>query len=445
MGISPTASQLANIFNAGAIGLVLLLSYLISKHHIRPFFRNWIKGYTFGFILVIMPVFVAFEQASPPVALLEYAFILIQARSFLKTSQELLEQEWPKWLDPLLGAILALSLIPLSMGATPTVAVALPFLPLVFSWVRLGYVFSTKRTIFSKTIGFFWLGLPLMIIGILPLTYPLVPRNLDWICYSLATVLHMMVGVGMIVFLLEEISSEYREKQEHLAKLKNDFISTISHELRSPLVSILGYTNILELQWEGPLSETQLQHIGRIGSSAKRLSRLVEDLLDFSRFEGGTFKLEPRDFDLCTEIEGVIDGLKVKAGTGQLVLESKLPEDAIMIHADSVRIAQVLTNLVENAIKFTPAGGQITVQASEDEQEIRVEVQDSGKKIPTDEAERIFAKFYQLDASNTRRQGGIGLGLSIAKAIVEAHGGRIGLDNTSRHGNTFWFTLPFTP
>jgi two-component system phosphate regulon sensor histidine kinase PhoR len=182
-----------------------------------------------------------------------------------------------------------------------------------------------------------------------------------------------------------------------------------------------------------------VRHIQR-GSS--QLRRLVDDLLDFARAEAGTLRIVKATTNLAETLSRTIESLAPAARDHQLRIESVLPVGPVWAVADAGRISQVLTNLLGNSIKFTPKGGAIRVVLTTSPSELRIEVQDSGIGIDPEHLPRLFQKFYQVDSSFSRRRGGVGLGLSIAQSIVEAHGGRIGVESLPGHGSTFWFTLP---
>ncbi|MNS50360.1 Alkaline phosphatase synthesis sensor protein PhoR [compost metagenome] len=230
------------------------------------------------------------------------------------------------------------------------------------------------------------------------------------------------------------------EQAKELDRLKNGFVNAVSHELRTPLTSILGYAEFLEDNVGGELSETQGEFVRQIQDSAGRLSRLVDDLLDFARIDAGTFQLKRETLDLAPKIREIVASFRPQAAAAQQTLSLALPEAPLTLHADANRIGQVLANLLSNALKFTPPEGRITVRATPTDDGLRVEVEDSGEGIRPEDRPRLFQRFSQLETG--MRKGGTGLGLSISKALVEAHGGQIGVSAAEPHGARFWFTLP---
>ncbi len=231
------------------------------------------------------------------------------------------------------------------------------------------------------------------------------------------------------------------EALKHLDKLKSDFVNAVSHELRTPLTLIKGYAEFLEDEIGGPLTSQQGEFVAQIEASTLRLQRLVDDLLDFARMEAGTFALHCLDTDLVDKIQEILASMTPQAQAAQITLEASLPSEPLPVRMDPQRIDQVLTNLINNAIKFTPEGGRIVVRFSSQGDRIRCEVEDTGIGIAPEDVPKLFQRFGQLEAG-TGKVGGTGLGLSISKAIVEAHGGTIGVTSEPGKGSVFWFTLP---
>lgn len=238
-----------------------------------------------------------------------------------------------------------------------------------------------------------------------------------------------------------ELEEANRRLQE-LDQLKSSLLNTVSHELRTPLTSIMGFAEFLIDEVGGPLTAKQRGHVTQIQAGAERLGHLVNDLLDITRLESGTCKLSRQETDLLALIRKGLDGLQPQATVGRRSLETRFPTECPRPWIDGPRIAQVLDNLVGNALKFTPPGGWIRVCVLPGPEQVRVEVRDSGPGIAAEHMSRLFEKFYQVNPTLTREHGGTGLGLSIAKALVEAHGGRIGVESKPGEGSCFWFTLP---
>ena len=228
------------------------------------------------------------------------------------------------------------------------------------------------------------------------------------------------------------------ERLGELDKLKSDFISIASHELRTPLSLILLYAAVLreELQEE---SRMQLDAVLR---AATRLKHIMETMFNLRYLERGEMDLMPTRFDLRDEVQGVCADYETLAGTGGLSLSIDVPDEEMPIFADRENMRVILDNLVSNAVRFTPASGRVRVKLSRQDQYLQVSVVDTGVGIPSDDLERVFDRFYQVEDHLTRRQGGMGLGLAIVKGLVELHGGRVWAESAPGKGSRFVVLLP---
>jgi len=240
---------------------------------------------------------------------------------------------------------------------------------------------------------------------------------------------------------LEHQLQEQFERLQELDRLKTNFVNSVTHELRTPLTSIMGYAEFLEDGIGGSLTEQQLDYVRQLLEGSRRLERLLNDLLDFARLEAGTFRINKQDCDMVPKVRAIVDSLMPQAFEAKLTLAVDLPDGPLHVQMDAARIGQVLFNLIGNAIKFTPAGGRIVIRLRQEAGQVRCEVQDSGIGIPANELSMLFQRFTQLQGGLSKGVGA-GLGLSISKAIVEAHGGEIGVHSEPGQGSTFWFTLP---
>jgi signal transduction histidine kinase len=246
-------------------------------------------------------------------------------------------------------------------------------------------------------------------------------------------------GEGMrgVAVVMRDITS-----QKEIDQIKSDFLSVVSHELRTPLHSIKGFVDIILMGRTGEINELQRDFLTTVKESTTNLQRLIDDLLEFSRMEAGQIKLRPEEIAVHDVADRVIEQLEPLAEEGQLTLENWIPDSLPNIEADPMRIEQVLTNLVSNACKFTPAGGSVTIDGQDLGSQVRIEVSDTGIGIPEEEQERIFQRFYQVEGGVTRSYTGTGLGLTISKFIIEHHYGRIGVESEEGKGSTFFFVLP---
>lgn len=224
--------------------------------------------------------------------------------------------------------------------------------------------------------------------------------------------------------------------------LKDQFLSILSHELRTPINGIMGFGSILEDGVAGPLTPEQQAYARRIMGSAETLLLLVEDLLDMSRIQAGRFSVEPARVSFHSTVQMVLDSLSSLITQQRCAVIDEVPAELPAVAADERRVGQVLRNLISNAIKYSEDRCHVRVRARIEGKELVCEIIDQGPGIAPEDIERLFIPFQQLDMSPTRRAGGAGLGLAISKALVEAHGGRIGVRSERGVGSTFWFTLP---
>ena len=238
---------------------------------------------------------------------------------------------------------------------------------------------------------------------------------------------------------MAEISVKNTQLQA-VNRQQSDFITNVSHELRTPLSGILGYTELLLQGADGELGEEQRRDVQEVQSGGQVLLRLVNDILDESQIEAGKMALNSGRVDLRAVIGSVLATVRPLADRKALYLHANIPEGAEAL-GDEVRLTQIMSNLVGNAIKFTDAGG-ISINCLPWSGFWRVSVMDSGIGMPDESRELVFERFKQLDPSITRRYGGTGLGLAIAKGLVTMQGGEMGVDSTVGQGSTFWFTVP---
>jgi signal transduction histidine kinase len=233
-----------------------------------------------------------------------------------------------------------------------------------------------------------------------------------------------------------------RSEAERANREKDQFLAVLSHELRTPLNAVLGWTQIL--QAAEPTEPTIVRALASIRRNAEAQQRLVEDLLDVSRIISGKLPFEREAFDLRTSIAAALDSVRPSAEAKGIVLEAQLDATPPSV-GDAGRIQQVAANLLSNAIKFTPSGGHVAVTLRDRGEVAVLEVADDGAGLPPDLQPHIFERFRQGDGSTTRQHGGLGLGLAIAKHIVEAHGGAIAaLSDGPQTGATFRVRLPYS-
>jgi signal transduction histidine kinase len=221
--------------------------------------------------------------------------------------------------------------------------------------------------------------------------------------------------------------------------MKSQLLSTVSHELRTPLASIKGFATTLlrqDVKWD---ETAQRDFLRIIEEEADRLTEIIDNLLDMSQIEAGALRVSKEPTALRPLIRSVVDEMRMRTEAHYFVVD--LPVELPRVLIDPRRIRQVLTNLIGNAIKYSPRG-QITVSCEVQGDHVIVSVSDQGEGIPPQYLDKIFERFFQVDGTTKRRVGGIGLGLSIARSIIEAHDGKIWAESTPGQGSTFHFTLP---
>ena len=227
-------------------------------------------------------------------------------------------------------------------------------------------------------------------------------------------------------------------KEREIDEVKSALISTVSHELRTPLTLIHGFAELLVLR-DMPV-ERQRSSAVEILDASRRLARLIDDLLSVSRMESGRLVLDPRPLDLATVVERILSPFRAMAA--KHTLRTKLPANLPVVWGDPDKVEQILTNLVGNAIKYSPGGGEVLVTVDVDGDTVQVSVRDQGIGMSPRDMGQLFEKFYRVDREEVRRAGGTGLGLYITKRLVEMHGGRLWAESWPGVGSVFRFTLP---
>ena len=229
-------------------------------------------------------------------------------------------------------------------------------------------------------------------------------------------------------------------------RLKDQFVSLISHELRTPLSSILGYLELVMDDEETPLTDEQRQYLGTVERNAQRLLRLVGDLLFTAQVDAGRFTLQPEDVDLAGIVRAAEETARVTAAARGVDVGVEVPAGGLVVRGDALRLGQACDNLVSNAVKFTPGGGQVTLRLRTGEVDgvpvALLSVRDTGVGIPTGEQGRLFTSFFRASTARRNAVPGVGLGLTITKAITTAHGGTLDVESAEGRGTTFTLTLP---
>jgi signal transduction histidine kinase/DNA-binding response OmpR family regulator len=242
---------------------------------------------------------------------------------------------------------------------------------------------------------------------------------------------------------LEATNRELRkakEEAERGSKFKDQFLSTMSHELRTPLNAVLGFSDLLSDESYGPLNERQKRYVDHIHTGGKHLLTLISDILDLSKIEAGRMELATENLSLELAFAEALSVMRPLGDKKSHKLSHQV-QPGLVVRADATRFRQVLMNLLGNAIKFTPDGGLIQLNASSVGENVRIEVRDNGPGIPPEEQKRIFEAFYRLRESGARTEG-TGLGLAITHRLVELHGGELSLESEVGRGSCFHFMLP---
>lgn len=246
------------------------------------------------------------------------------------------------------------------------------------------------------------------------------------------------------VFEMNEALVQANARLAELDRMKDTFLSLITHELRTPMTVMMGLAENLEAGVYGSLHATQTDPLRKIIESGGRLRQLVNDLLDLSKMESGAMRLQREPLDPRALVEAVIYQLESLAETGVVKLVNRVGYDLPEVDCDGQRVEQVLTNLLSNALKFTPPEGSVTISAATQNQFVVFTVADTGCGIPPEAQAHIFDKFIQLHPNRDDRTKGTGLGLTIVRHLVELHGGTVGVESIVGQGSRFSFSLPIS-
>ncbi len=250
--------------------------------------------------------------------------------------------------------------------------------------------------------------------------------------------------MGILGESINLLSAKLKEKISQLERIDNtrrEFVASVSHELRTPLTIIQGYTEALVDGMDRDQAQKE-QYLNNILVETTRLKRLVEDLLNLGRMEDGRVSMEVKEVDMLTVMRRVLDRFKSLASEKDQKLFVEATAENYMAKANEDKMEQVIINLVNNALNFTPAGGVVGAKIDKSGDQIRISIRDSGPGIPETEQSLVWERFYKSDPSRNREQSGSGLGLAIVRGIVELHGGKVGVQSVPGKGSTFWFTVP---
>ena len=240
---------------------------------------------------------------------------------------------------------------------------------------------------------------------------------------------------------LEGLALQIQEAQQ----AKHQFTSHVTHELRLPLTSIRGYTDLLRQGITGPVTEQQLNFLNIIKNNVERMSALISDLSDVNYIESGRMKLNQKLIFLDEYVEEALNSFRPKLEEKEQILDVEIPEESRPVYADPIRLVQIVSTLVSNANKYTPKGGKISLRALEAKGKVRIEISDTGIGISPEDQEQIFNQFFRSEDERVREFPGWGLALHLAKQLTEAMGGEMGFESELNQGSTFYFVLPTQP
>jgi signal transduction histidine kinase/DNA-binding response OmpR family regulator len=237
-------------------------------------------------------------------------------------------------------------------------------------------------------------------------------------------------------------NADLYERTKELDRLKSEFVAVVSHEVRTPLTSIKGSLELLGDERFHKLPPPQMELLNICRANAERLISLINDILDFSKLESSKLSLTMETMDVGRVLEEAVENIESLGAQRNVSIDLKIDETSGTIEADPMRVGQVVTNLLGNAIKFSPEKSRVEVFSAGDDSKVTISVKDYGRGIAQRDIGRLFQRFAQLDSSTTRKAGGTGLGLVISKGIVEQHGGEIWVESALGQGSTFSFSLP---
>jgi signal transduction histidine kinase len=241
---------------------------------------------------------------------------------------------------------------------------------------------------------------------------------------------------------LFEMANKKDIELQEARQARSKFVSVVTHELRIPMTSIKGYTDLLRAGVVGPVNDQQQSFLNIIRNNVERMSSLVSDLSDINHIETGRIKFDLKPVSLSTCVDDVLLTLKPRLEDKKQRLTLEIPSNLVRLYADQNRVIQILSYLIGNAIKYTPGEGQISICAFQQGDFVRVEIKDTGLGISPEDQAQLFKAFFRSEDAAVRDQPGWGLSLNVAKNLVALMGGQIGAESTLKTGSTFWFTLP---
>lgn len=442
-----TPLEIAKIFNAVGVTVMLAVSLLIGARYPSPFFRSWARALSVGWVFMAFEWLTTYLGRPGWYAVLAAALITLMTAYLVEAGRAFDRPPFPpRALAAATGAAAAIALGLTAAGAPFDAAVGPFAVAFAVAHVWTGWRVFTSRPA-SHRGGTWILGAPLVATGLWMFTYPFfLTSPYGWFGYLVSSVLNLAVGMGLVAYLVEEATLALAAKNEELTRLdalKTAFIRTMSHELRTPLTAIMAASSLLR-EGPRPLADPVQQELATtISDQSELLARVVGEVLDYAQLEAGTMAYARTATDLRDVAARGARAMGPVAAERDLALVYEDAPAPVMAEVDPHRLAQVVLNLITNAMKFTPPGGTITLAAWRADGEACLAVQDTGVGIAPEHHEAIFERFYQVDPTSTRKSGGMGLGLALCRAIVEdGHGGRIRVESEPGKGSRFVVALP---
>lgn len=287
----------------------------------------------------------------------------------------------------------------------------------------------------------------ILVIAVIAAELSFVTKN--WTLFSL-TIISVSAYAFIHLWQLKDVEDHVNVKSQIVIQkrdkaidiIRSSFIANLSHELKTPLNSVLGFSQMLNDQMAGELNEQQKKYLGYVVSSGRHLEELINDILDLAKIEAGKAKLYIEEFSLREAVLEVVDKLNEDANRKQVKIDLIIDPSFDNVNADKLKFKQIISNLLSNAIKFTPNNGNVKILTENKEDNIHVTVTDTGIGIRDEDLGRIFSVFEQLDVSTTKSYQGTGLGLALVKNLVNMHGGNVQVESQLGKGSKFSFTLP---
>lgn len=448
--VALTEVQVFSLYNILCLCGVVFISSIVSRRYPSSFFTYWLRAYLGIGTLVVSEFIASFTGRMLALDVLEVTVATLTGWQLAIAGNAIRGAEpFGKLLPSALFAATAISLGLMALHV-PYGSACLPaFLSYMLGLAWLGICLlrtgSQHHNSMSRHIG--WPIIAAVLWA--TFSYPLLMGTpLFWLGFLVTGLLQLSIGGGMVLFVVEDGAEQVRRQNERLRELdtmKDHLLGMVSHELRTPISAINTAAFLMLAGQQQTLSPHQLELMEIVKQNITLLGRLVVDIMDITKMESGMLSYQPEHEDLGIVIGEAARGNLPKFMAKNVELRIDTPEP-VYADFDRTRITQVLTNLLENALKFTPSGGTVAVRVFQDDRGAVFDVKDSGPGIAPEHQTQIFDKFFQVDNTTTRKAGGLGLGLAIARGIVvDGHRGDISVDSQPGAGTRFTVRLPIEP